>query len=267
MFQGVSVSDVGYRVTDGSGAGKHMKQNHKPFTAEIQRARRAAQLGGPLGGVVTPDLDGPALPVPTVVADNSEVLRAIGDLGGKLDRYLAMDAKQIDHIQTEIADISGRIKATKVEMAALRHPLAGDDKFVQASQELSAVVSATEGATNAIMACAEELEEIISELKASMPEGYQADRVNDMVEVVVRIYEACNFQDLTGQRITKVVRALTFIEERVDAMMGLWNRREFEAMPLPPSVTKKDEDLDLHGPAQGGVDGNVTQDDIDALFA
>jgi chemotaxis regulatin CheY-phosphate phosphatase CheZ len=45
-----------------------------------------------------------------------------------------------------------------------------------------------------------------------------------MNEAVVKIFEACNFQDLTGQRITKVVRALSFIEERVEAMMGVWNK-------------------------------------------
>ncbi|PWC36337.1 protein phosphatase CheZ [Azospirillum sp. TSO35-2] len=242
-----------------------MKQMTKPFMAELQKARKS---GHPFKALVE-DGAAPALPAPVQVvqADNSDVIRAIGDLGAKLDRFLTMDAAQIDQIQVEIADISGRIKATKVEMAAIRHPLAGDDKFQQASQELSAVVAATEAATNTIMACAEELEEVVSELKSSLPEGYHNDRVNDMVDVIVRIYEACNFQDLTGQRITKVVRAMSFIEERVDAMMGLWNKREFEAMPLPPSVTKKDEDLDLHGPAEATPDsGNISQADIDALF-
>ncbi|MBY6262189.1 hypothetical protein EI613_09695 [Azospirillum sp. 412522] len=244
-----------------------MKQMTKPFMAELQKARKS---GHPFQALIE---DGAAaaavLPAPTQVvqADNTEVLRAVSDLGAKLDRFLAMDAAQIDQIQVEIADISGRIKATKVEMAAIRHPLAGDDKFQQASQELGAVVAATEAATNTIMACAEELEEVVSELKSSLPEGYHNDRVNDMVDVIVRIYEACNFQDLTGQRITKVVRAMSFIEERVDAMMGLWNKREFEAMPLPPSVTKKDENLDLHGPAEATPDsGNISQADIDALF-
>ncbi len=225
--------------------------------AAVSAAQAAAQVAAP---AAAPALAG------VVSVDNTAVLRAISELGSKLDRFLTMDAGQIDQIQVELADISGRIKATKMEMAALRHPLAGDDKFQQASEELTAVVSATEAATNGIMACAEELEEIISELKASMPEGYQADRVNDMSEVIIRIYEACNFQDLTGQRITKVVRALSFIEERVDAMIGLWNRRELEAMPLPPTVTKMDGSLELHGPAEQGVTGNISQDDIDALF-
>lgn len=244
-----------------------MKNLSKPFMAELQKARRN---GNPYQSVVddasalAPALA--SLPSGPVTVDNSEVIRAISDLGAKLDRFLTMDAQQIDQIQVEIADISGRIKATKVEMAAIRHPLAGDDKFQQASQELSAVVSATEAATNTIMACAEELEEVVHELKSSLPEGYHADRVNDMNDVIVRIYEACNFQDLTGQRITKVVRALSFIEERVDAMMSHWNKREFEAMPLPPTVTKMDETLELHGPADQQELGNISQADIDALF-
>ena len=244
-----------------------MKTLSKPFMAELQKARRN---GNPYQSVVddasalAPALA--SLPSGPVTVDNSEVIRAISDLGAKLDRFLTMDAQQIDQIQVEIADISGRIKATKVEMAAIRHPLAGDDKFQQASQELSAVVSATEAATNTIMACAEELEEVVHELKSSLPEGYHADRVNDMNDVIVRIYEACNFQDLTGQRITKVVRALSFIEERGDAMMSHWNKREFEAMPLPPTVTKMDETLELHGPADQQEMGNISQADIDALF-
>ncbi|AIB10948.1 hypothetical protein ABAZ39_02715 [Azospirillum argentinense] len=244
-----------------------MKNLSKPFMAELQKARRT---GNPYQAVVddasalAPALA--SLPSGPVTVDNSDVIRAISDLGAKLDRFLTMDAQQIDQIQVEIADISGRIKATKVEMAAIRHPLAGDDKFVQASQELNAVVSATEAATNTIMACAEELEEVVHELKSSLPEGYHADRVNDMNDVIVRIYEACNFQDLTGQRITKVVRALSFIEERVDAMMSHWNKREFEAMPLPPTVTKMDETLELHGPADHQEMGNISQADIDALF-
>lgn len=243
-----------------------MKQTQKPFMAELQKSKRSN--GSPFNGSSAPSAAAtPAVGIAgPVTVDNSEVLKAIQDVGAKLDRFLTMDIQQIDQIQTEVADISGRIKATKVEMAALRHPLAGEDRFIQASQELSAVVSSTEAATNTIMGCAEELEEIVNELKASS-EGYQKDRLGDMHEVVVRIYEACNFQDLTGQRITKVVRALSFIEERIEAMMGLWNRREFEAMPLPPTVTKMDGELELHGPSEETQNGNISQADIDALFA
>ena len=243
-----------------------MKNTQKPFMAELQKSKRST--GNPFVAATAVAASSPVAALSGPIAiDNSEVLKAIQDVGAKLDRFLALDIQQIDQIQTEVADISGRIKATKMEMAALRHPLAGEDRFIQASQELSAVVSSTEAATNTIMGCAEELEEIVSELKVAASDTYQKDRLNDMHEVVVRVYEACNFQDLTGQRITKVVRALSFIEERIESMMNLWNRREFESMPLPPSTTAMDGELELHGPAEDTVAGNISQSDIDALFA
>ena len=111
-----------------------MQQISKPFMAEIQKAKRNGKaVPGTADGAPVPV----ALPTGPLNVDNREVMKAIGELGEKLDRFLTMDSQQIDHIQTEIADISGRIKATKVEMAALRHPLAGEDKFEQASQELT----------------------------------------------------------------------------------------------------------------------------------
>jgi chemotaxis protein CheZ len=240
-------------------------QPRRPFMAELQHLKRSGGAG--------PQPDAPPAaaapaPAPAPVVDNSEVLRAIADLTAKFDRFVTTDQADIESIRIEIFDISGRIKATKAEMAALRHPLASEDKFQQASEELTAVVSATEGATNSIMAAAEEIDSIVQELRSQLPaDGYQAGRVQDLAEQVTRIYEACNFQDLTGQRITKVVRALSFIEERVDAMMSVWNKKEFELMPLPPEVTKKDGDLELHGPNEANAEkGMISQSEIDALF-
>jgi chemotaxis protein CheZ len=249
-----------------------MQGARKPFMAELQKARRgtapgtgSAEASGLLA-LAAPEPAAQLAPV-SVEVDHTPVLRAVAELHAKFDRFMSHDRSDIDQIQVEIADISGRIKATKAEMAALRHPLASEDRFQQASEELGAVVNATEAATNTIITCTEEIEEIIHELRAQLPEGYQSSRVNDMNEAVVKIFEACNFQDLTGQRITKVVRALSFIEERVEAMMGVWNKREFETMPLPPGMAAKDGDLDLHGPNKVDKDkGMISQADIDALF-
>jgi chemotaxis protein CheZ len=231
----------------------------RPFMAEMQQLKR------PRPGA--PETEAAPAPIPSPRADNAEVLRAIADLGSRFDRFLSIDRTEIEKIQLDISDIAGRIKTTKAEMAALRHPLANEDKFQQASEELTAVVSATEGATNAIMQSAEDLDEIVQELRSQMPDGYQSSRLNDMNDQIVRIYEACNFQDLTGQRITKVVRALAFIEERVEAMMSVWNRKEFELMPLPPGTARKDGELELHGPNEADAGkGMIDQAQIDALF-
>ncbi|WP_114395584.1 protein phosphatase CheZ [Oleisolibacter albus] len=233
----------------------------RPFMAEIQMAQRTRPLQA--GEAEAPA----AAPPPALVqlpADNSEILAAIQGLGNKLDKFLTVDHQQIEQIQVEVSDIAGRIRATKLEMAALRHPLATEDTFQEASQQLAAVVKAAEAATNTIIGAAEEIEDIIGEVRAQLPEGYQNSRLHDLSEVIPRIYEACNFQDLTGQRITKVVNALAFIEERVEAMMSVWNKKEFETLPLPPGLARTDSGLELHGPAMPAE--TISQDDIDALF-
>lgn len=272
-----------------------MEQPRKPFTAELQLMRRAGALGRPgftpgvmdpastgVGSTEPPRLAPPApvvapAPTPTPapsppppIAVNVELgpmLGQLADINAKLDRLLSNEQHDIDRIHVEIADISGRIKSTKVEIAALRHPLAKEDKFQQASEELSAVVAATEGATDAIMGAAERIDELLGQLRAHQSDRFTTDRVSEMGDLVVRIFEACNFQDLTGQRINKVVRTLAFIDERVNAMMGLWNQREFEAMPLPPDIAPKDESgLEMHGPAGAANNQGISQADIDALF-
>lgn len=239
----------------------------RPFMAELQMANRAQPLRPGQPAAIRPGVDAVALSAPVAPApgtDQQAVLNAIGALGAKLDRFLTQDHSFIEQMQVEISDIAGRIKATKVEMAQLRHPLAQEDKFLEASEQLTAVVKSTEHATNTIIGAAEEIEEIVNEVRAQLPEGYQNSRLKDLNEVTLRIFEACNFQDLTGQRITKVVQALTFIEQRVEAMMGVWNKKEFEALPLPPTTDRKDGDLQLHGPAKPAE--TISQSDIDALF-
>lgn len=248
-----------------------MKTNSRPFMAELQRARRDGQPLTTLANAAASNgataAEAPAPLTLPGMGEESErrVLEAISELGSKLDRFLSTDQIEIEKIQVEIADISGRIKATKREMANLRHPLAGEDRFQQASEELQSVVRHTEGATNQIMGAVEEIDEVIGELRASLP-AYQAGRVQDLQDAIARIYEACNFQDLTGQRITKVVKTLSFIEQRVESMMGVWNKAEFETMPLPEDLTKNDQGLLLTGPAETVDETHISQTDIDALF-
>lgn len=233
----------------------------RPFMAERQMAERAARMRGI--DLQAEQTDARAAPGGAAM-DNSAVLEAIGQLGAKLDRFLAHDHAQIEGLQVEISEIAGRIKAAKVEMAALRHPLSNEDRFHEASAQLNEVVRSTEQATNTILAAVERMETIVGEVRAQLPPGADTGRLDELGDLAIRILEACNFQDLTGQRIAKVVQALSFIEERVDAMMSLWNRREFETLPLPPDLHKKDEGLALLGPAKANE--SISQADIDALF-
>jgi chemotaxis protein CheZ len=260
----------------------------RPATAELQRA---GKLGGPWRGL-TDDAGGPspdagtcgasspgtlcgmpmADPAPSMLngggpvrVDNTEVLRAIAEIGARMDRFLNTDHGEIERIRVEIADIAGRINATKLEIAALRHPLEKESKFTMAAEELGTVVKSTEAATNSIMTNAEGIDEVIQELRGQITDGYQSSRLGDVADSITRIYEACNFQDLAGQRINKVVRTLAFIEERISVLMATWDERDLAVLPMGPDLIKQDGELKLNGPV-AAQEQAISQADIDALF-
>ncbi len=177
----------------------------------------------------------------------------------------AGDQAALEKVKAEVEAIAARITLTKQEIANLRHPLAKEDKLQSASMELSAVVKATEEATTKIMQVAEHLDEIVREITPHMSDAYVVSRLNEMTEQITQLFEACSFQDLTGQRITKVVKTIDYIEERVETMQVIWGRKDFEKMPVPTDdIIKKDGDLELHGPQAAAV--AISQDDIDKLF-
>ena len=72
---------------------------------------------------------------------------------------------------------------------------------------------------------------------------------------------ACSFQDITGQRTTKVVNTLRYIEQRVNSMIAIWDLTETTKAKIEPLDKRPDAHL-LNGPSSNGV----SQDDVDAMF-
>ncbi|MFZ1189319.1 MAG: protein phosphatase CheZ [Pseudolabrys sp.] len=93
---------------------------------------------------------------------------------------------------------------------------------------------------------------------------YHHRLTQDVQDHVVRIYEACNFQDLAGQRIGKVITMLIMLEERLVAMIqrhGGVSAPPTQALrPSPPTVL-------INGPRLDGAAGHASQLDIDTMFA
>ena len=180
----------------------------------------------------------------------------------------AGDQAAFDKVRAEVEAIAARITLTKQEIATLKHPLAKDDKLSSASMELSAVVQSTEEATQAIMQVAEHLDEIAREVTSLVSDSYVVSRLNEITEYVTKLFEACSFQDLTGQRITKVVKTIDFIEDRIETMQIIWGRKDIEKIPVPDEdqIHKKDDGLVLHGPTDA-AGGAISQDDVDKLFS
>lgn len=207
-----------------------------------------------------------ALPPQASTAEFNMLRDEIKQLSGKIDSFITVDHTEIERIRNEVQNIATRIESTKREIASLRHPLATahDDKFTAASMELGAVVKVTEEATNGIMRNAEKIDEIVQGVRAQIQDSYAASQLQEVSDLIVNIFESCTFQDLTGQRITKVVKTLDFIEKRVDSMLEIWGKKDIEAQPMAPDLVKVDGQLKLHGP-QAKTEA-ISQSDIDKMF-
>ena len=177
------------------------------------------------------------------------------------------DRDDLELIRTQIEQMNEHIHKAKLQIASLRHPKAEDDRFINAATELDAIVKDTEMATHTILESAEIIDDLTMTLKNSAPNDFVADHVEQIAFNVTKIFESCNFQDITGQRINKVVSTLEFVEERVHNMISIWGEDAFADLPVPEKESKDDapEDSDLlNGPQLEGE--GISQDDIDKLF-
>ena len=153
----------------------------------------------------------------------------------------------VDTLLREVRALSQFITKARGEIAAIRPNDLKAAKLPRAGKELEAIVKSTEEATGTIMDAAEAI--------------MGADATEAVMDHCTRIIEACAFQDLTGQRITKVVHTLTVIEDRLNGMNSAWGG----VLDAQPNEKDKDgEERFLNGPALEGEGHD--QAGIDALF-
>lgn len=145
---------------------------------------------------------------------------------------------------------SARDEATSQNIADIRE---GDIPL--ATDELDAIVRQAEQATHGIMDATEQIENLIGALDDATQEK--------VLDQITRIFEACSFQDITGQRVTKVIQTLKHIEAKVSDLVRLYDGGT-SAANSPRSEKVGDEGL-MNGPQLPEEAAN--QADIDALFA
>ncbi len=161
-----------------------------------------------------------------------------------------------DSIYRELSELQTIIQETRQGMAVPEASDITDTHIPVATDELDAVIESTAEATGAIMDACEMIEE-----RAAQIGGEQGDAISAQI---TKIYEACSFQDITGQRITKVVGALKSIEIKVGALMGaLEQGTQGQAPPAEPVKDEGEASL-LNGPQLPG--GGISQADIDKLL-
>ena len=175
----------------------------------------------------------------------------------------AQAAQHVAVLRRELLEMAASIEQARREVAALRPPDGDTDKFLSATNELDAIVSSTERASFDILNSAERLMDLSGRLRRA---GADAELCSDIEMEVTNIFTACSFQDLTGQRTSKVINALRYIEQRINAMMAIWDSDGVPMPPPPEPPRREHSDAHLlHGPSLPGE--GVSQDDVDALFS
>ena len=162
--------------------------------------------------------------------------RRIAELSAEIHATVQM----VDFSETNLSGQLGKIQEQVAVMVAM--PAAATRN---SGLELEAVVQATEAAANQIMEAAEAIGEWLRD----------GSRDVASVELVASklntIFEACTFQDITGQRIRRAIQHLQQVETMLTEVMP------HTAPDLPDTMRNGDG---------AGVNPDLGQDDVDLMF-
>lgn len=170
-------------------------------------------------------------------------------------------------LRREIGNLSQYITRFRLEIARIN---AGDPntRFRNMSEQLDAILEHTDRATHAILHSLEEITDLACKLQDASKDPNTSEICEQLVHRTTNAMEACTFQDLTGQRVSKIVRSMKFVEERVNAMVELMGREGIQAAAEElegDEVLTAETKYYLQGPQLPGE--SISQDDIDKLFA
>jgi chemotaxis protein CheZ len=184
-------------------------------------------------------------------ADTEMLLHAIARLEHIVRR--PQNERDNEGVWGELVEMSEAIARMRREIASIKPP----SQIIAATVELEHVVSATEKATSAILQAAEDVQEVAWTLREK---GVEADACEMLDRRATDIYTACSFQDITGQRMEKVVKVLHFIEQRLNAMIEVCGSPGEDILP---SAAMTDAQLP-NGPLPEGE--GLKQDDVDRVL-
>ena len=164
-------------------------------------------------------------------------------------------------IKEEIRYLLSFVDQAKEEISSLRPKEYSTNKLPAAFSELDAIVSGTEEAAGKVMDCADELSEV--------SENFDGEVKQQLGDISVKLFEASGFQDITGQRVTKIVTTLVHLEERLSALADAMGDNDVDEVVNDDDNIDKDYDAMAneeftHGP-QLECDAK-NQAAIDALF-
>jgi chemotaxis protein CheZ len=189
-------------------------------------------------------------------------IEEVGVLAGSIcDLVMVEVVAENTSLAAELKGMLDHISSARQEITAIQPRDMSANKIPDAADQLDAIIVATEEAANKILDAAEQVGEVAAEVK-----GEHADK---LMEVSTNLFEASSFQDICGQRITKVTGTLRYLEEKLTALADAIGDHHVAAekeVEFNQAGLVDDDDSLLNGPQLETEEGN-SQDDIDALLA
>ena len=175
------------------------------------------------------------------------------------------NGQSLDTLRRELSELFEYIQEVRQEIAAIHNPADEEHHLDKVGDELQAIVDATERSTFAIMDAMDKNEELVSKLRAVIKDPDQLALLDGISQNGNTVFEACTFQDITGQRVGKVVTTFTYLEDRVNALCRIWGKSALDAVEVKPVKEKTENEKLLHGPQLEGE--GISQEDIDKMFS
>jgi len=185
-------------------------------------------------------------------AVRAEVGTLFEELRRFVDRRIAELSTEI-HATVEMVDysetnLSGKLQQMHEQLA--RVVALPAERTRNSGIELEGIVNATEDAANRILSAAEAI-------RASIEQSDIGEKAR-IIEQVNTIFEACSFQDLTGQRVRRALQQLQTVEDELANIVN-------DGKESPVERARPDE---INATAEiGGSGPELAQDEVDKLMA
>jgi chemotaxis protein CheZ len=151
----------------------------------------------------------------------------------------------VDYSET---NLSGKLQQMHEQLA--RVVALPAERTRNSGMELEGIVNATEDAANRILTAAEAI-------RASIEQSDIGEKAR-IIEQVNTIFEACSFQDLTGQRVRRALQQLQTVEDELANIVS-------DGKETPVERARPDE---INATAEiGGSGPELAQDEVDKLMA
>ena len=158
---------------------------------------------------------------------------------------------EIARLATELHLIQSAIRGADSEPLEPGSRLQSE-QMTRIAHELDAVLKGSEQATQKILAAAEDIDQAANNLSAALKGEIEQGLAQDIRDRVIEIFEACNFQDLTSQRVAKVMATLDRVEGQIARALA--------------ALGEADDAPVAHGPRLESDRGHASQSDIDSMF-